>query len=442
MNWRRKADLVWCSEMDDSIRLHLGCGATYKPGFINMDMYDFRVADVVGDAGRLPFARRSADAIEAFHVLEHFDRLGSIYALAEWYRVLRNGGALVLETPDLLGTMNEFNDADTKSQSRMLNWIYGVDSPGMAHKTGFTYGIAEGLLKECGFCKVRRGEPKTHLYERGMRIECMKPEDINVRAEFLSSFRLHLRRRLYEFDSFALLPLEKHLGRIMAPLPASEAPKKNDVTTIISRAAVVNPKVGIAALDAIRDTFAEDIDGADATEHELERWVQEGLHEKAFTLWCNGSRGTPVDVEFSKFVSTIESDISKELRRERAGRGGVSYLHALDRLEIPILDLELMLLQADAWLQLGIKEFHRAHLDEARRWLELAARANPEDPIASWNLARLKLARGRHIRESAALYDDAVKRAKDRSLRQRISKEAEAVRNGHLTKIPACPVWE
>lgn len=52
-------------------------------------------AGVLADVRALPFADASLDAIVAIHVLGHVDLPSA--ALAEWARVLRPGGALVLE---------------------------------------------------------------------------------------------------------------------------------------------------------------------------------------------------------------------------------------------------------------------------------------------------------------------------------------------------------
>jgi SAM-dependent methyltransferase len=49
-------------------------------------------------AGALPFADGSFDVLTAWHVLEHM--ADAARALAEWRRVLRPGGLLILETPD------------------------------------------------------------------------------------------------------------------------------------------------------------------------------------------------------------------------------------------------------------------------------------------------------------------------------------------------------
>jgi SAM-dependent methyltransferase len=55
------------------------------------------------DAGPLPYADQSIDHINCMHVLEHVGRPD--HALAEFARVLKPGGTLYLETPDVRWTL-------------------------------------------------------------------------------------------------------------------------------------------------------------------------------------------------------------------------------------------------------------------------------------------------------------------------------------------------
>ena len=425
--------------MNGETRLHLGCGTTYKPGYVNIDMYDNRLADVVGDAERLPLRSRSAARIEAYHVLEHFDLVSCIYVLSEWYGVLRNGGSLIIETPDLQATMKKLAASDTEMQSRTLQWMFGIDSPGMAHKTAFSFDLISNLLEECGFGEVRKCKPETHLYEPGLRIECAKPGNVDERAEFASAFRFNLRRELSEFDSFIMLPLERHLKRILGSLPPSGRLDRDGMIAMLSQAAVVNPRIAIAALDTIKVTHSADTAYFDSMQSTLQRLREEDMHMKALTLWLQGTRGVPVEEEFKRFTTTLEKDVAAELTY---GEGHLSYLLDLTPHDIPILDLDLLLLEARTWFQLGIKEFSQGNLEKATRWLEQSARANPGNPLVFWNLARLKLADGDRVNEAIVDYDRAVELSPEPDLRRRILKEAKSVQTGGAPSVQHSPISE
>ena len=88
------------------IKLHLGCGANYLPGYINVDLPAAgqtvmrAKADVYQDFRTLTYADNSIDEIRSHHVLEHFSRAEAVKLLLKWRRWLASGGVLQIETPD------------------------------------------------------------------------------------------------------------------------------------------------------------------------------------------------------------------------------------------------------------------------------------------------------------------------------------------------------
>ncbi len=92
--------------MDEkNIKLNIGAGQTFLPGFINVDISPR--ADVSIDLGRdaLPFPDNSVSVIFSYHTLEHVDNY--LFALSEIHRVLRHGGRLLLGLPYV--TLSEFH---------------------------------------------------------------------------------------------------------------------------------------------------------------------------------------------------------------------------------------------------------------------------------------------------------------------------------------------
>jgi predicted SAM-dependent methyltransferase len=83
------------------VRLHIGCGTSMLPGWINID----RVARLPGvatelDATALPYPDGAVEAVLAEHVFEHFSFAEEALVWREMARVLRPGGTLTLEVPD------------------------------------------------------------------------------------------------------------------------------------------------------------------------------------------------------------------------------------------------------------------------------------------------------------------------------------------------------
>ncbi len=143
------------------IILHLGCGGNYRPGYINIDLFDLTVADMGVHVAFLPFEANSIRMIKAYHLLEHFDWVEVKYLLNEWFRVLENGGGVIFEVPDLESTIRQLaTQKDIQSQTSTLQWIYGVNESGMRHKTGFTYQILYNFLSSVGFVEIKKGTSK------------------------------------------------------------------------------------------------------------------------------------------------------------------------------------------------------------------------------------------------------------------------------------------
>jgi SAM-dependent methyltransferase len=84
------------------IKLNIGAGITYIPGFINIDILPH--ADICLDLNkdRLPFEDNSVEVVFSYHTLEHIKEY--LYALKEIYRVLKHKGKLFLGLPYVSST--------------------------------------------------------------------------------------------------------------------------------------------------------------------------------------------------------------------------------------------------------------------------------------------------------------------------------------------------
>lgn len=84
------------------IRLHLGCGRTILPGWVNLDSFPLEGVDVVADLDKcesspLPFEADSVDEIRASHLLEHIAR--PLPLMQELWRIAKPGCKAVFQTP-------------------------------------------------------------------------------------------------------------------------------------------------------------------------------------------------------------------------------------------------------------------------------------------------------------------------------------------------------
>lgn len=134
----------------------------------------------------LPFPDGHADRAAAIHVFEHFYLWQTPALLAEWKRVLKPGGKLVLELPcmDYVIGHIAMRMAKGEKPQAYMSWLplWGdprYKSPAMAHKWGYFKGDIVQALTNAGFKDVRLEEARYHFPHRDMRVSAIKPETNN-----------------------------------------------------------------------------------------------------------------------------------------------------------------------------------------------------------------------------------------------------------------------
>jgi predicted SAM-dependent methyltransferase len=155
------------------LQLHLGCGAQHKDGFINIDMKITPATDYVGSIAKLPCACESVSRIESYHVIEHIPHPVAQDVVAEWARVLKPGGTMVMECPDFDEDVRKYLAGDEE----MLGSIYGWQRyDGDTHYYGYNQARLTALLTHAGFSQVRFGEPEDYhaRTEPCLRVEAVK----------------------------------------------------------------------------------------------------------------------------------------------------------------------------------------------------------------------------------------------------------------------------
>lgn len=160
------------------MRLNLGCGKRKLDGYVNVDVR--KDADLVCDVRELPeelFGK--ADEILAVHLIEHFTYYDAPRVLLHWRQVLKPGGRIILECPNLQEACLSFL-ADPERVMFGMNCIYGEPQPDgniwQLHKWGYTPKSLMGLLEYCGYTQVKQTPAQFKQREpRDMRVEAIKP---------------------------------------------------------------------------------------------------------------------------------------------------------------------------------------------------------------------------------------------------------------------------
>ncbi len=135
------------------MRLNLGCGTDIKPGYVNVDARKIPGVDVVTDlAAKWPWDDGSVDEILMLDFLEHFPYRSTEGILQQAWKVLKPGGALVVQVPSF------------EECAAAMNYDVGM----LCNACGFEWTEAHCLGNEsliCGKC----GQPRYAVAEAGMR---------------------------------------------------------------------------------------------------------------------------------------------------------------------------------------------------------------------------------------------------------------------------------
>ncbi len=138
------------------MKLHIGCGDKYLPGYKHLDARKFPHVEYVSKAEDLSaFADESIEEIYACHILEHFPRAAILTVLREWNRVLKPGGILRLAVPDFEAIVQEY--LDSHDLDRVMGLLYGGQNyEGNFHYQTYDFARMVRLLKEAGFQSAER----------------------------------------------------------------------------------------------------------------------------------------------------------------------------------------------------------------------------------------------------------------------------------------------
>ncbi len=170
------------------MKLNVGCGKRILEGWTNCDIARDPEADrdpeILCDAKQIPLPDGCADVLMAIHLWEHIYRWDCDEVMTEWKRLLRPGGILILELPDMMKFCKNIIDGAKrggKHPDQLGMWAAWGDprtrNPYMNHKWGWSPDSLSAYLKLQGFVKITQKLTEFHpagRAHRDMRIEAVK----------------------------------------------------------------------------------------------------------------------------------------------------------------------------------------------------------------------------------------------------------------------------
>lgn len=164
------------------MRLNIGAGNKRLPGYTGVDAVARDAADIIAPAWAIPLGDASVDEIMAIHLWEHFYRWQCDDVIAEWKRLLKPGGVLILELPNLIKACeNILEGRQGKHPDQLTMWsLYGDPREGdefMAHRWGWSPASLTDFLQQAGFVSIVERPTQFHRtgrFHRDMRIEARR----------------------------------------------------------------------------------------------------------------------------------------------------------------------------------------------------------------------------------------------------------------------------
>lgn len=156
------------------VRLHLGCGKKKYRGYINVD--SFGNPDQYHDITALPYGENYADEILLVHVFEHIFPWKVLDVLKHWHRILKPGGRLIMEMPDLVKVLQNFA-AEKPHPALTFQALYGGERSERIedlHKWCWTFESVKPVLEQAGYREIVQKPCLYHVPLRDFRVEAVK----------------------------------------------------------------------------------------------------------------------------------------------------------------------------------------------------------------------------------------------------------------------------
>jgi hypothetical protein len=426
------------------IKLNLGCGVYYKPGYVNLDNNE-SIADELLDVAHLPYENNSVDEIEASHILEHFDIITVPFLLAEWFRVLKPGATLHIEAPHFrkqaLKVLITQNDA-RQSRSAM-RFFFGVDLPGNSHKVGLTPKNLKHQVESIGFQNVKRHTPQSFRNERSFRLSAQKPMTTSLltKTGFVTAFRASIFNQFADFDVLFLDAVEKNCLSLILDLFTQDNRVFFTTPRIIStaaRCALFHPQLARLFLEIMPEVRIRQIH-TDVLDY-LETHASPG---KFLALWMKWNKDPRKSfVSFLQFQEYWEKKLSRFFQEGVKSPDSLRYFEHLAGEPCEYFAFEIIELHALKSTNRGIKAFAHTQYSEAVAHFLHATQLNPGCALCYWNLARLTLVMDGKNSQSVARkwYHLALLHMQDRKLSRPIKTELNFLKASQSDNIENIPI--
>lgn len=170
-----------------NLKLNLGSGNNRYKDYLSVDLYDSE-ADVLADITDLSiFQSETVESIVAFQVIEHVPYNKSEQMFKEWFRVLKPGGDVWIECPDIKYICEKIlkEGISEKWQFNIYGQYYRpwdlerygescYFHPGSMHHQGWTFDRLVSVCSPIGFSDFKLETDKLSKYPECLSVRFIK----------------------------------------------------------------------------------------------------------------------------------------------------------------------------------------------------------------------------------------------------------------------------
>lgn len=177
-------------ENNQTLKLHLGCGAKKLTGWVNIDSVKELCPDLIHDLSQpLPYNDLTVEEVLAEDLLEHFDKYMRFLVFYDWTRILKINGIIRIQVPNFKKILHRYFKwrFDTLvdnifGENMMRSEIY------LGHFGNHKWGYSENSLKE--FVKLF-GIETINLEKRSFNLYLIGKKQWHLSKDELDKLRIY-----------------------------------------------------------------------------------------------------------------------------------------------------------------------------------------------------------------------------------------------------------
>lgn len=409
------------------IKLNLGCGIYYKPGYINIDMFESEIADEIADICHLQYENNSVDEIEASHIIEHFDVITLPFLIAEWFRVLKPTSKLVIEAPNFnKGYLRLLTKRNLKKKNT-LRFLFGVDLPGNTHKIGLTPKFIKKILISIGFLNINSVKPQSFKDQKSFRIIAQKPEKISLldKKGLITIFRWMIYNEFKVFDVLFLDSVENNCISVIEKLydyDNQDFFSRKNIVSMIALLTLFHPKIAKIFLSLLPKVRVQNI-YTDILDY-LEKINSPTIFLSVWKKWKKEEKDLLLD--FTRFQDYWINRLSKLLTTNPINEyfsDTFTYLSNIQGEDCDYFSLEVIEIEALKLTNLGMKAFAAKEYKKSHTFFKNSLKFVPNNALNNWNLARLSILLDEKKYKTLNYYQQALMQEKSNKIYRKIKNE-------------------